>query len=99
MVSLHLTIMVLDQEKNTTDCLVDLLKQITKSVDNGQFAIAITLFLHLIEALDTVNHSSLLSKLSCYGIEGLGNLWLKSHVQQRRQTVYVHGVFFRYSSY
>ena len=25
--------------KNTTDCLVDLLEQITKSIDNGEFAI------------------------------------------------------------
>ena len=44
--------------KNTTDCLVDLLEQITKSIDNGEFAI--TLFLDLSKAFDTVNHSILL---------------------------------------
>ena len=37
--------------KNTTDRLVDLIEQITKSVDNGEFAI--TLFLDLSKALDT----------------------------------------------
>ena len=77
--------------KNTTDCLVDLLEQITKSIDNGEFAI--TLFLDLSKAFDTVNHSILLSKLSYYGIKGLENLWFKSYLQQRRQTVYVNGVF------
>ena len=83
--------MVLDQEKNTTDCLVDILEQITKSIDNGEFAV--TLFLDLSKAFDTVNHSILLSKLSYYGIVGLENLWFKSYLQQRRQTVYVNGVF------
>ena len=84
-------------EKNTTDCLVDLLEQITKSVDNGEFVI--TLFLDLSKAFDTVNHSIPLSKLSYYGIIGLENLWFKSYLQQRRQIVYVNGVFFRYSRY
>ena len=77
--------------KNTTDCLVDLLEQINKSIDNGEFAV--TLFLDLSKAFDTVNHSILLSKLSYYGIIGLENLWFKSYLQQRRQTVYVNGVF------
>jgi len=91
MMSLHLTSMVLDQEKSTTDCLVDLLEQFTKSIDNGEFAI--TLFLDLSKAFDTVNHSILSSKLSYYGIKGLENLWFKSYLQKRRQTVYVNGVF------
>ena len=46
--------------KNITDCLVHLLEQITKSIDNGKFAIM--LFLDLSKAFDTVNHSILLSK-------------------------------------
>ena len=55
------------------------------------------LFLDVSKAFDTVNHSILLSKLSYYGIKGLKNLWFKSYFQQRRETVYVHSVFFRYS--
>ena len=65
--------------KNTTDRLVDLIEQITKSVDNGEFAI--TLFLDLSKAFDTVNRSILWSKLSYYGIAGLENLWFKSCLQ------------------
>ena len=83
--------------KNTTDCLVDLIEQITISLDNGEFAV--TLFLYLSKAFDTVSHSFLLSKLSHYGIVGLENMWFKSYLQHRRQTVYVNGVFFGYSSY
>ena len=77
--------------KNPSDCLVDSIKQISKSVDNGESAKM--LFLDLSKAFDTVDHSILLSKLSYYGIVGLENLWFKSYFQQRRQTVYVHGVF------
>ena len=43
--------------KSTTDYLVDLLEQIPKSIDNGEFAI--TLLLDLSKAFDTVNHSIL----------------------------------------
>ena len=64
--------MVLDQEKNTTGCLVDLIEQIAKSPDNGEFAV--TLFLDPSKIFDTINHSILLSKLSLYGIVGLENL-------------------------
>ena len=93
MMSLHLIIMALDQKKNTTDCLVDLLEQITNNVsDNGEFAL--THFLDLSKVFDTVNHFILLSKLSYYGIVNLENLWFKSYLQQRRQAVYVNAFFF-----
>lgn len=45
--------MVLDRKKSTTDCLVDLIEQITKSLDKGEFAV--TLFFDLSKAFDTVN--------------------------------------------
>ena len=45
--------------KNTIDCLVDSIEQITKIVDNGEFAK--TLFLDLGKAFDTVNHFILFS--------------------------------------
>ena len=52
--------------KNTTGCLVDLIEQIAKSLDNGE--LAVTLFLDPSKIFDTINHSILLSKLSLYGI-------------------------------
>ena len=66
-------------------------KQITISLDNGDIGVA--LFLDLSKAFDTINHSILLSKLPHYGIVGLENMWFKSYLQHRRQTVYVNGVF------
>ena len=67
------------------------IEQITKSLDNGEFAG--TLFLDLSKAFDTVNHFILLSKLSHYRIVVMENFWFKSYLQQRRQIVYVNGVF------
>ena len=64
--------MVLGQEKNTTGCLVDLIEQIAKSLDNGESAV--TLFLDPSKIFDIINHSILLSKLPLYGIIGLENL-------------------------
>ena len=75
---------------NTTDCLVDLIEEITNSLDKSEFAV--TLLLDLSKAFDTVNHSILSSKLSHYGITDLENLWFKSYLQHRRQRVYVNGV-------
>ena len=79
--------LVFDHEKVP----LTVIKQITKSLDNGEFAV--TLFLDLSKAFDTVNHVILLSKLSHYRIVGTENLWFKSYLQQRRQIVYVNGVF------
>ena len=45
----------------TVDCLVDLIDEITKALDEENYAISISL--DLSKAFDTVNHSILLSKL------------------------------------
>ena len=52
---------------HTTDCLVDLIEEITKSLDAGEFSV--TLFIDLSKVFDTVNHLILLTKLSCYGVK------------------------------
>ena len=81
---------------NTTDCLVDLIDEITKSLDEGEFAV--TLFLDLSKAFDTVNNLILLTKLSYYGVKNNENQWFKSYLHSRKQRVFVNGVFFRYTN-
>ena len=74
---------------NTTDCLVDLIDEITKALDEEKYAVSI--FLDLSKAFDTVNHSILLSKLDLYGIRGNENQWFRSYLRNRKQKVFVNG--------
>ena len=74
----------------TVDCLVDLIDEITKALDEENCAISI--FLDLSKAFDTVNHSILLSKLDVYGIRDIENQWFRSDLNKRKQKVFVNGV-------
>ena len=65
--------------KTTTDCLVDLVDDITKAIDEGSYAVSI--FLDLSKDFDTVNHSILLSKLDLYGIRAGENQWFVNGVE------------------
>ena len=60
----------------TVDCLVDLIDEITKALDEENYAISI--FLDLSKAFDTINHSILLSKFI--------------YLNKRKQKVFVNGV-------
>ena len=55
----------------TVDCLVNLIDEITKALDEESYAISI--FLDLSEAFDTVKQSIVLSKLGIYGIQVIEN--------------------------
>ena len=76
--------------KTTTDCLVDLVDDITKVIDEGSYAVSI--FLDLSKAFDTVNHSILLSKLDLYSICASENQWFKSYLSKWKQKVFINGV-------
>ena len=71
---------------STYMALMILTDKITKSLDNGEFAIG--LFLDFRKAFDTVNHSILLHKLHTYGIRGTANNWFCSYLSNRQQSVY-----------
>ena len=57
---------------------------------DGDYAVSI--FLDLNKAFDTVNHSILLSKLLFYGISNSDIIWFKSYLNKRKQRVSVNGV-------
>ena len=74
--------------------MVDLIDEITKALDEEKYAVSI--FLDLSKAFDTVNHSMLLSKLDLYGIRGNEHQWFRSYLSNRKQRVFVNGVESRF---
>ena len=73
----------------TVDCLVDLVEEISITLDRGDYAV--TIFLDLSKAFDTVNHSILLSTLTYYGINPL--TWFRSYLHNRKQREFINGIF------
>lgn len=60
------------------ECLVDLIEEISTSLDQGNHAM--TIILDLRKAFDTVNRSISLSKLSYHGIQNSHIKWFKSYL-------------------
>ena len=65
--------------------LMDLVDNITKSIDGGNYSIGI--FLYLSKAFDTIDHTILLDKLCRYGIRGVTLNWFKHYLNDRTQFV------------
>ena len=85
--------MVSDEKKlplNGTDCLIDLIEEITIALDQDECALSI--FLNLSKAFDTVNHFILLTELT-YDIEDMENQWFDSYLHKRKQRVLVNAIF------
>jgi len=78
------------QNISTSMALIDLVDQISTSMENNEFTLGI--FLDLAKAFDTVNHDILLEKMSHYGIRGLPHNWFKSYLTNRCQYVYLNGI-------
>ena len=72
----------------TLHCLVDLVEEISTTLDRGDYAV--TILLDLSKAFDTVKHS-ILSKLIYYGINPI--TWFRSYFHNRKQRVFVNGIF------
>ena len=70
---------------STQQAIITPFDNITKSLDNGN--IAISIFIDLKKAFDTVNHRILLRKLYAYGIRGPILKWIESYLTGR--TLYV----------
>lgn len=73
----------------TVYCLVYFILQICTTLDRGDYAV--TVFLDLRDAFDTVNHSTLLSRLSYYGVNPI--TWFRSYLYNRKQRVFVNRLF------
>ena len=57
-------------------------------MDKGK--ISITVFLDLSEAFDTLNHESVHTKLSYYGVKGPSNNLIQSYLENRKQFVEIN---------
>ena len=65
--------------------LMELVDNITKNIDGGNYSIGI--FLDLSKAFDTIDHTILLDKLCRYGIRGVTLNWFKHYLNDRKQFV------------
>ena len=71
---------------STSMALMTIVDKISETLQNKQFVLGV--FLDLSKAFDTVDHEILCQKLQWYGIRGLANDWIKSHLSNRSQYVY-----------
>ena len=65
--------------------LMDLVANISKNIDEGNYSIGI--FLDLSKAFDTIDHTILLDKLCRYGVRGVTLNWFKHYLNDRKQFV------------
>ena len=76
------------KQHSTNHAVISLVEKLHNALDQGNMAI--TCFLDLKKAFDTVNHSILISKLYKYGIRGPTLEWFKSYLRNRQQYVQIH---------
>ena len=74
-------------QMSTSHALMDLVDEITSSIDAKQISIGV--YIDLKKVFDTVNHTLLIDKLEYYGIRGIAQEWLKSYLKDRKQFVQI----------
>lgn len=77
-------------EHSTELAAVELTDRIMEALDKQH--IAVSIFMDLSKAFDTLDHSILLSKLKFYGITGTALEWFTSYLSNRKQYVEIEGV-------
>ena len=74
---------------SSSHALISVTESIRQSIDNNEFGCGI--FIDFRKAFDTVNHATLLTKLTHYGIRGAAYKWFNLYLSQREQLVSVNG--------
>ena len=80
-------------EKHST--LLDIIDEISESVDNKHFSIIV--FLDLSKACDTIDHQILLNKLNIYGVRGVALEWFPSYLTGRTQCLAIGDAWSNFS--
>ena len=76
------------QKHSTYMALLNIIDQISASIDDGKYITGI--FLDLSMAFDTINHYILLQILEVYGIRSIELAWLASYFSNRTQCVSIY---------
>jgi len=78
------------KKRSTEQATIVLCDEIRKKVQEGKLFGAV--FLDLSRAFDTINHATLVEKLTLYGLRGKELDWFKSYLFNRKQLVEIDGV-------
>jgi len=76
--------------KSTTLACFDLVKNVIENLDDGKLVTVI--FFDMTKAFDYVSHTILLDKLEKYGIRGPALNWLKTYLENRKQSVQISNI-------
>jgi endonuclease/exonuclease/phosphatase family metal-dependent hydrolase len=76
--------------------IMDLYDKISSAIDNNEYAV--TIFIDLAKAFDTIDYSVLFSKLYHYGIRGVTLDLFKSYLNNRKQFVHSYGLSSSYKT-
>ena len=75
------------QKYSTSMALIEFMNDVSRAIESKLVSIGI--FLDLSKAFDSVSHSYLLQKLSCYGIRRISLNWFEDYLNNRKQFVII----------